>query len=130
MGVGVCGIVHFSRLSDDERQGSTGSVVVAGGSTTGVVVVAVGTTTGVVVAVGAVVGVAVGAADTSMVIESSTSVLPSCLVFKVTLPLPAGLQPIRLHDLADLVELRGPVSTWHEPWRAKSSWPLVTMYTL
>ena len=107
-------------------------VVVAVGSVTGPVDVAVGTVSGVVVAVGTVVGVYVGVGDvrTSMVIESRTSVCPLCLVFKVTLPLPAGLQPIRLHDLADLVELRGPVSTWHEPWRAKSSWPLVTMYTL
>ena len=104
----------------------------AGGSTTGVVVVAVGTTTGVVVAVGAVVGVSVGvgAGDTSMVIESRTTVWPSCLVFKVTLPLPGGLQPSSVQDLVDLPELRGPISKWHVPGPAKPSRPLVTMYTL
>ena len=82
--------------------------------------------------VGPVIGVfvGVGAGDTSMVIESRTSVLPLCLVFKVTLPLPGGLQPSSVQDLADLPELRGLISKWHVPGRAKSSWPLVTMYTL
>ena len=37
--------------------------------------------------------VGVGGVRTSMVIESRTSVWPLCLVFKVTLPLPGGLQP-------------------------------------
>ena len=105
-------------------------VVVAVGSVTGPVDVAVGTVSGVVVAVGAVVGVAVGGGDTSMVIESRTTVLPLCLVFKVTLPLPGGLQPSSVQDFADLPELRGLISKWHVPGRAKPSRPLVTMYTL
>ena len=76
------------------------------------------------------VGVAVGAGDTSMVIESSTSVWPLCLVFRVTLPLPGGLQPSSVQDLVDFSELRGLISKWHVPGPAKPSRPLVTMYTL
>ena len=70
--------------------------------------------------VGVSVGVAVGGVDTSMVIESRTSVWPLWLVFKVTLPLPGGLQPSSVPQIPHLTLLRAVscafrgvrVSTW------------------
>ena len=99
--------MHLVPLSDGDWQGFTG--VDVGVGDTGVCV-GVGDT-GVCVGVGVGdVDVGVGDGSTSIVIVSSTSVRPLCLVFRLTLPLPPGLQPSRVQDFADLPELRGPIS--------------------